>query len=139
MTVNRSATARLGWLVDDFVRATPGVVHAYVVSGDGLRMAVSGELDARLADQLCAATSGLSSLARGAAQLLRFAPATQVIVEMDGGHLFVTSIGGGSSLAVVADSRCDMGMIGYEMTLLADRVGHALTPAPRSSIGGSSA
>jgi uncharacterized protein len=39
-------------------------------------------------------------------------------------------------LAVFADRYCDIGMIGYEMTLLAARVGHLLTPAPRVSSGG---
>jgi hypothetical protein len=37
---------------------------------------------------------------------------------------------------VFADRRCDIGMVGYEMTMLANRVGHALTPAPRTSAGG---
>ena len=27
-----------------------------------------------------------------------------------------------------------MGMVGYEMTMLATRVGHALTPAPRAGV-----
>ena len=34
----------------------------------------------------------------------------------------------GAALAVHADRNCDMGMIGYEMTMLANRAGHALTP-----------
>jgi hypothetical protein len=32
---------------------------------------------------------------------------------------------------VVAGRSCDMAMIGYEMTLLAARVGHLLTPGRR--------
>jgi hypothetical protein len=112
------------------------VVHAFVVSGDGLSLATSAPLEDRLADQLCAATSGLASLARGAALLLQFAPATQTIVEMAGGHLFVSSLSDTSTLAVVADQQCDMGMIGYEMTMLAAQVGHALTPTPRNTTGG---
>ena len=35
-------------------------------------------------------------------------------------------------LAVLAERTCDMGMIGYEMTLLAARVGHLLTPGRRA-------
>jgi hypothetical protein len=34
-------------------------------------------------------------------------------------------------LAVLAERTCDMGMIAYEMTLLAARVGHMLTPGRR--------
>jgi predicted regulator of Ras-like GTPase activity (Roadblock/LC7/MglB family) len=55
----------------------------------------------------------------------------QTVVEMAGGYLFVTSISQGSMLAVVAGRSCDMAMIGYEMTLLAARVGHLLTPGRR--------
>jgi len=124
---------QLDWLLTDFVRATPGVLHALVVSGDGLPLATSDRLDAMLGDQLSAAASGLVSLARGAAQLLSLAPVNQTIVEMNGGYLFMTSISQGFTLAVVAQRHCDMGLIGYEMTMLASRVGHALTPVPRSS------
>jgi hypothetical protein len=55
---------------------------------------------------------------------------------MAGGYLFVSSISEGAVLAVFADRYCDIGMIGYEMTLLAARVGYVLTPAPRVSSGG---
>ena len=47
---------------------------------------------------------------------------------MEGGLLLVMSISNGSSLAVLASSDCDMGLVAYEMTLLVERVGRALTP-----------
>jgi len=126
-----SGTGQLGWLLESFTRATPGVIHALVVSGDGLRIAATASMDVQLMDQLSAATSGLVSLAQGTARLLNLSPVTQTIIEMDGGHLFVTPISGRSTLTVVAADDCDMGMIGYEMTALAAQVGHALTPAVR--------
>ncbi len=129
--VGTSVVGQLDWLLAEFVRGTPGVVHALVVSGDGLRLAASQEVDPALGDQLSAATSGLVSLARGAARLLRAEPVTQTIVEMAGGYLFATAVSAGSTLSVFARRRCDMGMVGYEMTMLAARVGHVLTPAPR--------
>lgn len=129
----RPTDGQLDWLLTDFMRGTPGVQHALVVSGDGLALAASERVSEMLGDQLSAATSGLVSLARGAAQLLNLSPVNQTIVEMAGGYLFMTSISQGSTLAVVADRQCDMGMVGYEMTMLASRVGHALTPAPRPS------
>jgi predicted regulator of Ras-like GTPase activity (Roadblock/LC7/MglB family) len=55
----------------------------------------------------------------------------QTIVEMAGGYLFVTSIADGSALTVFADVNCDIGMVGYEMTMLVNRVGQLLTPAVR--------
>jgi predicted regulator of Ras-like GTPase activity (Roadblock/LC7/MglB family) len=130
--LSRQPGRSLDWLLDDFMRGTPGVVHALVVSADGLRVAASERLDTRLGDQLSAATSGLVSLANGAARLVQMGPMAQTIVELAGGHLFVTQIREGASLAVVADRGCDMGMVGYEMTMLASQVGHALTPATRS-------
>jgi predicted regulator of Ras-like GTPase activity (Roadblock/LC7/MglB family) len=128
-----SMYGQLDWLLTDFMRGTPGVQHALVVSGDGLLLAASDQVSEMLGDQLSAATSGLVSLARGAAQLLDLSPVNQTIVEMSGGYLFMTAISHGSTLAVVAGRQCDMGMVGYEMTMLATRVGHALTPAARPS------
>jgi uncharacterized protein len=126
---------QLDWLLVDFVRSTAGARHALVVSGDGLRLAASQEIGEALGDQLAAVTSGLISLARGVARSFGAGPVRQTIVEMAGGYLFVTSISEGSTLAVLADRGCDMGMIGYEMTLLATRVRHMLTPAPRPAPG----
>ncbi|GAA4860344.1 roadblock/LC7 domain-containing protein [Actinomycetospora straminea] len=126
----------LDWLLSDFATGTPGVRHVLVVSADGLRLAVSNGVDPRLADQMCAAVSGLVSLARGTATLLDGEPVTQTIVEMAGGYLFASAISLGSTLAVVTTRAADMGLVGYEMTLLAARVGHALTPSPTSSPGG---
>lgn len=124
------------WLVTEFASGTPGVRHVVVVSADGLRLAASQGVDPELADQLCAAVSGLVSLARGTAALLAAEPVSQTIVEMAGGYLFATSISLGSTLAVFTDRSADMGLVGYEMTMLAARVGHALTPAARVRVDG---
>ena len=129
-------SGQLDWLLAEFVRDVPGVVHGVVVSGDGLRLATSPDVGVSLGDQLAAAASGLVSLARGTAHLLGAGAVSQTILEMAGGYLFVTSISQGATLAVFAQRTCDIGMVGYEMTMLASRVGHALTPAPRSSAGG---
>jgi hypothetical protein len=123
----------MDWLLDDFATGTPGVVHALVTSGDGLRLARSSELSAALADSLSAAVCGMASLARGTAALLEADPVTQTIVEMATGYLFATSVGEGSTLVVYAGRQCDIGMVGYEMTMLASKVGHALSPAARNA------
>jgi predicted regulator of Ras-like GTPase activity (Roadblock/LC7/MglB family) len=130
-----TSTGRLDWLLVEFTRDVPGVVNAVVVSGDGLRLAASPGVGEALGDQLSAAASGLVSLANGTAQLLGSGAVSQTILEMEGGYLFVTAVSRGATLAVHAERACDIGMIGYEMTLLASRVGHALTPAPRTPAG----
>ena len=127
---------QLDWLLVDFVRGTSGARHALVVSADGLRLATSQGIDDALGDQLAAVTSGLLSLAQGVASSFQAGAVRQTIVEMAGGYLFVTSISEGSVLAVFAERACDMGMIGYEMTLLAARVGHILTPGRRPAAPG---
>ena len=130
---------QLDWLLVDFVRSTAGARHALVVSADGLRLATSQGIDEALGDQLAAVTSGLLSLAQGVASSFQAGPVRQTIVEMAGGYLFVTSISEGSMLAVLAvlaERSCDLGMIGYEMTLLASRVGHMLSPGRRPAAPG---
>jgi predicted regulator of Ras-like GTPase activity (Roadblock/LC7/MglB family) len=58
----------------------------------------------------------------------------QVIVEMDGGYLFVTTVSEGSALAVMCGPECDIGLIGYEMSMLVARIGQVLTPAMRAEL-----
>jgi predicted regulator of Ras-like GTPase activity (Roadblock/LC7/MglB family) len=128
---------RLDWLLVDFSRETPGVLAAVVVSVDGLPLAVSAGVTDELSDQLSAAASGLVSLARATAQLLASGALTQTILEMTEGYLFVTSISRGATVAVHASRQADLGLVGYELTLLAERVGRALDPGVRVGTGGS--
>lgn len=125
-----SGSARnFNWLLSNFVRDVPGVSEAVAVSSDGLLLAASEGREREGIEQLGAIISGLTSLTNGAGELLGRGDVEQVIVEMQVGVLFVSSISDGSALAVVADKDCDMGLVGYEMTLLLDRVGTTLTPA----------
>jgi predicted regulator of Ras-like GTPase activity (Roadblock/LC7/MglB family) len=55
------------------------------------------------------------------------------MVDMQRGLLIVMAISDGSSLAVLAAADCDTGLVAYEMTLLVERVGNALTPAMRGA------
>ena len=129
-------SAGIDWMLIEFGRTVPGVRQAVVVSADGLRLAASPGVSDTLGDQLAAAASGLVSLARGTARLLEGGPVGQTILEMESGYFFVTAIGAGTAaLAVHADRSADLGLVGYEMTMLANRVGHALTPGVRSGTG----
>ncbi len=126
--------ANMSWLLDDFAARVPGVRHAVTVSADGLRIAATSQLPEDRADQLAAITSGLVSLADGAARAFQTAPVEQTIIEMAGGYLFVMAISDGSHLAVLADDTCDMGKIAYDMTALVDQVGQsAFTPEIRGA------
>ncbi len=124
----------LNWLVNTFVRGTPGVAHSIVVSSDGLLIAVSERLDRGRADQLSAVASGVASLTTGAARLLDAGEVNQTVVEMEKGFMFVMTISDGSCLAVLAAPSCDVGLIGYEMALLVARTGDVLTPQLRAEL-----
>src|SRR5262249_52140806 len=102
--------------------------------GRRVTLAFSDGFPADRADQLAAVASGLSSLTQGAARGFEAGSVIQTVVEMEGGLLLVMAISNGSSLAVLAAPDCDMGLVAYEMTLLVERVGRALTPGPRDGL-----
>jgi predicted regulator of Ras-like GTPase activity (Roadblock/LC7/MglB family) len=129
-----SSAQDLNWLITNFAERVPAVAHAIVVSADGLPLAFSAGFPEDRADQLAAVTSGLTSLTQGAARVFEAGSVIQTVVEMEGGLLLVMAISNGASLAVLAASDCDMGLVAYEMTLLVERVGRALTPGPRDGL-----
>lgn len=119
----------VNWLLSSFVERVPGVVDAVVVSSDGLLMAMSQGIGRAGGDQLAAVASGLTSLTQGAARCFGGGEVEQVIVELQEGYMFFMSISDGSSFAVLAGKQCDVGLVGYEMTMLVKRAGSVLTPA----------
>ncbi|MFC4057535.1 roadblock/LC7 domain-containing protein [Planomonospora corallina] len=134
MTTLSHEARRFDWLITEFVRGTPGVAHAVVVSADGLRIASSEGFPDDRADQLAAVAAGLLSLTVGASRVFEGGAVTQTVVEMERGLLLVMAISDGSVLAVLASPECDMGLVAYQMTLLVDRAGQVLTPAIRAEL-----
>lgn len=127
-TDTRKNMQQFHWLLEQFVSQTAGVQEAITVSSDGLLLTASSASTNENSEQLAAVTAGLTSLTRGAADMFNMESVEQVLVEMSGGHMFVASISDGSSLAVLANKDADLGLVGYEMALLIDRVGAVLTP-----------
>jgi uncharacterized protein len=123
----------LSWLLTNLIERVPAIAHAIVVSSDGLPLACSQDFPTDRADQLSAITSGLTSLTQGASRMFEGGAVTQTVVEMQRGLLIVVSIGDGSTLTVLAATDSDMGLVAYEMTMLADRAGRALTPKVRGA------
>nr|WP_307251144.1 roadblock/LC7 domain-containing protein [Kineosporia succinea] len=120
-------------MVDGFAQRVPGVAHAAVVSADGLLIASSAGLPRDRADQLSAVASGLGSLTNGASSLFAAGAVVQTVVEMQGGFLLLMAVSDGSWLGVLAAPTADIGLVGYEMTMLVDRVGQHLSPQIRRS------
>jgi uncharacterized protein len=125
----------LNWLVTNFTTRVPDVAHAVVVSADGVLLARSEEIPPAFAEQLALITCGLASLMEGAARIFEAGPPSRALVGMDGGLMLVKMINDGSSLAVLAALECDTDQVSYEMTLLVEAVGEALTPAARAQPG----
>jgi uncharacterized protein len=124
-----SARQRLDWLLANFARDTHGVRDAAAVSSDGLLVSASDGLDRASADHLAALVSGLASLGRSASRRYDFNGLKLILLEMRSGFLLVSMIAEGGCLGVLADSTCDIGLVGYEISVLVDRVGGLLTPA----------
>jgi predicted regulator of Ras-like GTPase activity (Roadblock/LC7/MglB family) len=124
----------MGWLLNNFASSVAGIAHVIAVSADGLLLACSRDLPEDRADQLAAIASGVVSLTEGASRMFNAGTVQQTIIEMDSGYLFLMSISDGSSMAVLAARSCDVGQVGYEMALLVERVGAALSPTPRETV-----
>lgn len=122
---------RLDWLVTDFTERVAHVAHAIVVSTDGVTLARSAAIPESRAGQLAAITCGLSSLVDGAARLFEGGEPIQVLVEMHGGLLLIKAVSNAAVLAALAAPECDMDLVAYEMTVLVEEVGEALTPPTR--------
>jgi uncharacterized protein len=136
MTTNTHATSsalspaaqNVSWMLDHFVRETAGVEQCIGVSSDGLLMALSVVMDRGDADKLGATVSGMTTLATSASRLLNKGGLTQVITEFANGYLVASLISGRACLGVVTSKDCDLGLVGYETTMLVERVGAILTP-----------
>jgi uncharacterized protein len=123
----------LNGLLTNFADRVPSVAHMIVVTSDGLALARSEGFPPNRVDQLSAITAGLASLTQGATRMFEGGAVTQTVVEMERGLLIVMAISDGSSLAVLAGLDCDAELVAYEMTLLVERVGSALTPQVRGT------
>ena len=121
----------LDWLVTRFVDDVPDAAHAVLVSADGLLMAASTSMPGDRGEQLAAVSSGLASLAVGAARLFDGGAVMQTVVEMEHGYLMLMSVGDGSNLAILTQEGADIGQVGYEMALLVERVGRTVAAQAR--------
>ncbi|MGB9378856.1 MAG: roadblock/LC7 domain-containing protein [Mycobacteriales bacterium] len=128
MTTPSTEATNFNWLLVNFVKSVPGVRHTLVVSADGLLMAMSDGLGRTAGDQLSAIVSGLAALTGGAARELRGGSVLQAVIEMESAFMFTTTISDGSVLAVVSEASCDVGLIGYEMTVLVNRAEAVMSP-----------
>lgn len=126
-SLSRTA-ADVSFMLKHFVRDTPGVEQVIGVSSDGLLMALAATMPRGEADKMAATVSGMTTLAVSASRLLTKGALTQVITEFEGGYLVASLIRGRACIGVITSRDCDLGLVGYETTMLVERVGQVLTP-----------
>lgn len=124
----RAAAADFTWLLNRFATETAGVVDAIAVSSDGMLIAMSDASEDADSERLAAIVSGLTSLAAGAGGSYGLGALNKVIIDLEDGHILVSSIGSGAVLGVVTTKEAKLGNVAYEMTLFANRAGTALSP-----------
>jgi uncharacterized protein len=124
-----SRAGRLAAALDEFIRGTPDVEAAAVVSFDGLPMA-SALPESLEEDRLGAMSAALLSLGEQAALGLGRGQLNQVFVEGEHGFVFLMSARDQAVLAVVARRTAKIGFMLFEMRRAADRIGRALESPP---------
>ena len=120
-----SRAGRLAAALDEFVRSSPDVEAAAVVSFDGLPMA-SALPDDIEEDRLGAMSAALLSLGEQAAIGLGRGQLNQVFVEGDHGFVFLMSAQDQAVLAAVASRSAKIGFMLFEMRRAAKRIGQIL-------------
>jgi predicted regulator of Ras-like GTPase activity (Roadblock/LC7/MglB family) len=118
----------LGFILDAFVAETPGVTYAQTVSADGMDLAASTGLGQTERDTFAAIASGLASLTDSAVDTFGLGAVNRQIIEASSGWILLSRISTTAAMGVVAEPSADLGLIGYEMTLLAKRLGDVLSP-----------
>ncbi len=121
-------------LITDFTERVPEALHALVVSADGVPVAASGRIPPDQLEKLAALTSGLISLAGGAARITDGGAVTQALVAMERGTLVIMTIDDGSSVTVLSSATADLDLIAYEMTMLVEQAGGILSPPARGAV-----
>lgn len=127
-----SASADLDWVMAGLKKKVPGVLHALTATADGLYLASTPGLDPATIKLLSSITSGLASLTSAAATTCGAAYPVQTLVEIDRGFIIVASIADTAAVIVLTSRDVDLGLIGYELGLLVQRIGRALTPELRA-------
>lgn len=132
-----AAAKDLTWLLDEF-GANPGVVHAMVLSADGIKIQKSSSLTDEESEVLSASASALYSLAGGSGERFGSGPVGQVLIEYQGkqGHvLLIVAAGRNARLAVLCDSTADLGSMGYATARLVRQVGQVMGTELRATVG----
>ncbi|MFE7508557.1 roadblock/LC7 domain-containing protein [Promicromonospora sp. NPDC057488] len=103
------------WMLE-LISGVRGVRHVVVLTSDGLMKVRTDQTPLDVADKVAAACAGLAALGIGMSREFGNSDTIrQVMVEFDGGFLFVRGAGDGSRLAVITDTVIDPALIAQQM------------------------
>ncbi|HUH07811.1 MAG TPA: roadblock/LC7 domain-containing protein [Egibacteraceae bacterium] len=127
--MSETKAERLAAALNEFIRSSPDVEAAAVVSFDGLAMAsaLPPEIDE---DRLGAMSAALLSLGEQAASGLGVGELNQIFVEGEHGFVFLMSARDQAVLAAVTARAAKIGFMLYEMRRAADVIGEVLEYVP---------
>ena len=131
-----TASTDMTWLLDDLAVRVPEIEQAVMLSRDGLAVSSSSSLPREDAERLAAIAAGFYSLARGSAASLGGDQTRHIIVEMTGRFLIVAAAGPDGCIGAVASAGARLGVVAYEITLLARRAAAHLPGPRRAALGG---
>jgi predicted regulator of Ras-like GTPase activity (Roadblock/LC7/MglB family) len=121
------------WMLE-LIRTVRGVRHVVVLTSDGLLKVRTDHTPADVADKLAAACAGLAALGQGISKEFGTgAGPRQVMVEFDGGYLFVRGAGDGSRLAVVTEPVIDPALVAQQMQAQVLVIGERTLSTPTRS------
>ena len=123
--MNDTKAERLASALHDFIRSSPDLQAAAVVSFDGLAMASALPTDMD-EDRLGAMSAALLSLGEQAAKGLGRGDMRQLFVEGENGFVFLMSARDQAVLTAVADHSAKIGLMLFEMRRAADSIGELL-------------
>lgn len=121
------------WMLE-LIRTVRGVRHVVVLTSDGLLKVRTDHTPVDVADKLAAACAGLTALGQGISKEFGTgAGPRQVMVEFDGGYLFVRGAGDGSRLAVVTEQVIDPALVAQQMQAQVLVIGERTLSTPTRS------
>ena len=121
------------WMLE-LIRSVRGVRHVVVLTSDGLLKVRTDHTPTDTADKLAAACAGPSALGQGVSKEFGTgAGPKQVMVEFDGGYLFVRGAGDGSRLAVVTEPVIDPALVAQQMQAQVLMIGERTLSTPTRS------
>jgi predicted regulator of Ras-like GTPase activity (Roadblock/LC7/MglB family) len=103
------------WMLE-LISGVRGVRHVVVLTSDGLMKVRTDQTPLDVADKVAAACAGLVALGIGMSREFGTGDSIrQIVVEFDGGFLFVRGAGDGSRLAVVTEATIDPALVAQQM------------------------